>query len=509
MASKYKITDFVVGLKSDDKDLKSGLKEADKSIGEFVAGATKMLGAISIGAGFKSIVQEFVTIGNELKMFSDSTGIAVEDVSKLGLALENFGGDTSNAQATLQGLQDSIRSAVDWGSGPLMDVMGRYGLSLYKSNGQIKNATELYYSLADKMQYLSKAQQIDLARSLGIDEASIRLLQQGRAGIDEVMASLNQDGVITAEDAETARELQMTINSIITSFKSLGRSIARMVLPILQKLSDFFKNIADFVKNNLEIALIGLGVAFSSSVSKMMIPAIKMLGRSLGGLMIKLAPLTAIALLIDDLAVFLSGSGGKSVIGELLGDNGEKVREIISGAFGKISDFFGELFSGIAGVFKKLLVGDFKGAVNEIINMWKTTIIPMLMSVGGAIWDGFKWAIEKIKDGLGKLWGYIKKLFGFGEEEITPQNKSFLGEGASNITKTIADATSGKPISSVAGATNNTSNKAVTINNNNKIEQTFNGNVSANEVKKGTEQAIDKTNNNLVYGLTATANGGL
>lgn len=506
MASKYKITDFVIGLKSDDKDLKNGLKEADKSIGEFVANATKMLGAISIGAGFKSIVSEFVTIGNELKMFADSTGIAVEDVSRLGLALENFGGNTSDAQATLQGLQDSIRSAVDWGTGTLMDVMARYGLSLYNSNGQIKDATELYYSLADKMQYLSKAQQIDLARSLGIDEASIKLLQQGQAGIDELMSSLNQDAIISEEDAKTARELQLTINDIITSFKSLGRSITRIVLPILQKLSDFFKTIANFVKNNLQIVLIGLGVAFSSSISKMIIPAMKLLGKSIGGLTLKLAPLMAIALLIDDLAVFLSNNGGKSVIGELLGDNGDKMREVISSVFGNIKDFFTELFSGITGVFKKLLVGDFKGAIEEIVALWQNIIIPMAMSIGSAIWDGFRWAISKVKDGLGKLWDWIKSLFGFGEEN---QNKpSLLGSQAIDMSNILSNANNGKPISSITNGATNNSNKNININNINNIEQTFNAsNLSSNDVKRGTEQAINNTNNSFANGIMATAGG--
>ena len=390
---------FVIGLGADNKQLVKGLGEADKSISDFVSRAKGILAGLGVGAGFAKLVTDFADIGDRLKQFSDSTGIAVEDVSRLGLALEKFGGDTNEAAATLENLQDSIRQAKDWGQGPLMDVMRRYGVDLRNGNKQIKTATELYYDLADIMQGMSKDRQRDLAQSLGLDEASIKFLQQGRKGVDEMLSSVSDMAVMTEADAAASREWKKTLTDLRQSLVGFGRQIARAVMPVIQKFTDWAKKITTYFNENRQV-IDHVANVIKNNLGPAFAIAAAMIGKSMAGLMIKLAPLTAIALLIDDIAVFMSNSGGKSVIGTLLGDKGDAVRETIA-----------KIFGSIGGILSKVLTGDFKGAFEEVKALWNEILVPLAKDLGSWVWQGFANTFPRLAELFKGLWQDVCSLF--------------------------------------------------------------------------------------------------
>lgn len=390
---------FVIGLGTDNKQLVKGLGEADKSISDFVSKAKGILAGLGVGAGFAKLVTDFADIGDRLKQFSDSTGIAVEDVSRLGLALEKFGGDTNEAASTLENLQDSIRQAKDWGQGPLMDVMRRYGVDLHNGNKQVKTATELYYDLADIMQGMSKDRQRDLAQSLGLDEASIKFLQQGRKGVDEMLSSVSDMAVMTEADAAASREWKKTLTDLKQSLVGFGRQIARAVMPVIQKFTDWAKKITTYFNENRQV-IDHVANVIKNNLGPAFAIAAAMIGKSMAGLMIKLAPLTAIALLIDDIAVFMSNSGGKSVIGTLLGDKGDAVRETIA-----------KIFGSIGGILSKILTGDFKGAFEEVKKLWIEILVPLAKDLGSWVWKGFSNTFPRLAELFKGLWQDVCSLF--------------------------------------------------------------------------------------------------
>lgn len=372
MASQV-LKKFVIGIGENHTELVNGLGQADKAISSFVSKAKGALGGLGLGAGLFGIVKSFADFGNDLAMFSASTGIAVEDVSRLGGALEYFGGNADTAKSALEGLQDAAREASDWGTGPLHEAAKKYGFMFNDSNGQVKDATVLYEDLADVFGRLTKSQQMDLASSLGLDRSSVLLLQQGKTAVRELMEEQAGLAGITAEDARMSREWMMTITRLKQTFVSLGRELARALLPVVQKITKFMADLAKKFKDNRQLIERVAQVIKNNLVPAFAFAALG-IGRALLPLMGYLAPLVAIALLIDDIAVFMADNGGKSVLGELLGDKGDGVRKKLK-----------ELFSGLQGILGDVLVGDFKGAFKKIKKLWLETVLPLALDLGSEL----------------------------------------------------------------------------------------------------------------------------
>ena len=103
MALGDTLKNYVVGVGVKDNNFTAGLKNMGGQLQGFVSKMGIMLGAGSLGMAFK----KFVDAGTDISNFSSLTGIAEQDISALGGALEHFGGNIDSAKSSLQALQDS------------------------------------------------------------------------------------------------------------------------------------------------------------------------------------------------------------------------------------------------------------------------------------------------------------------------------------------------------------------------------------------------------------------
>lgn len=361
MASET-LKNIVVKLGANSKELLSELARADVAVSSFVSKAKSAFAGLDFGTGFAQYVKSFADLGNDLAMFSASTGIAVEDVSRLGGVLEYFGGNIDTAKSALSGLQKAAMEA-SLGTGPLIDISREYGLELKGENGQVKDAVSLYEDLADVYGDLTNAQKADLVSRLGLDSSSVLVLQKGKTALRGMMEEQSKLAGITAQDAAGSREWINSITRLQQTFASLGGDIASKLIPVINDVTKFVTDltekfranrelvdkVADVIKNNLVTAF-----AFAAaSIGKAMLPLMRSLG-----------PLTVLALLVNDISKFMQGEN--SVLGDLFGEKGDAVREK-----------FKNLVGGFGGILSSLLTGDFDGALKQFGVMWNESIMPL------------------------------------------------------------------------------------------------------------------------------------
>lgn len=369
MASET-LKSIVVKLGANSKELLSELARADVAVSSFVSKAKGAFAGLDFGTGFAKYVKSFADLGNDLAMFSASTGIAVEDVSRLGGVLEYFGGNIDTAKSALSGLQKASQEA-SLGTGPLIDISREYGLELKDENGQVKDAVTLYEDLADVYGDLTNAQKADLASRLGFDSSSVLVLQQGKIALRGMMEEQSKLAGITAQDAAGSREWINSITRLQQTFASLGGDIASKLIPVINDVTKFVTDltekfranrelvdkVAEVIKNNLVTAF-----AFAAaSIGKAMLPLMRSLG-----------PLTVLALLVNDISKFMQGEN--SVLGDLFGDKGDAVREK-----------FKNLVGGFGGILGDILVGDFKGAFKKIKKLWLESVLPLALDLGSEL----------------------------------------------------------------------------------------------------------------------------
>ena len=392
MALGDTLKNYIVGVGVKDNNFTAGLKKMGSSLKDLMGQFGLLAGAAGIGMALKN----FTDMGMSISNFSNMTGIAIEDISTLGAALERFGGDSESAKNSLQALQQGLSQA-EWGQGNLLQTSAMYGVNIFNDDGSIKNAQQLLMGLADDFQHLTKAQQFTLGQQLGLDESTIQLLQQGKENIDSILSEVSSQGVIDARQAAEAKKFALEINKLKRNLATLGRSLATSVMPVLQELTKILTKIVDFLKQfDAATYAIGAGIVALGwtikNFGKFMEVFTKNFWKANLPLMALIAGLTLLFLIIEDIYGYFNGK--ESVFGDMI--NSEQFQNMIKwlkdmkdnvfGWISSIGDFFGNIFDKAKYIFSNLgtmIKASIINTLNDIIALGKD--IPFLGELVGKV----------------------------------------------------------------------------------------------------------------------------
>ena len=298
---------------------------------------TKTLAKLTIVATTVKKSLEFYEQGEQLDFLANKAGVAVEKLQMLGNAAKRYGGTTEGIAGTLENLRNQYQSLrMGEGGGGLEQAAFKYGV------GISSDPEKMLENVAKRMETMrSDAAKWDLANTLGIDEATTRLLMQGQKAYNEELKKAAKYKLYTKEDIERMREYRQLSLDIRMSLDGIVGAIARMLLPAITAVSKVIKTISEWIAEHEGlIKIIGLVITLSTAfaalyfmpklilwISKgfsgLLIPAltktafsIKFLGKtfsaSFGGIIFLL---TLLITLIEDFYVFMQG--GESLIGEI------------------------------------------------------------------------------------------------------------------------------------------------------------------------------------------------
>ena len=469
MALGDTLKNYTVGVGIKDNNFTAGLKNMGGQLKGFVSQMGIMLGAGSLGMAFK----KFIDTGTDISNFSSLTGIAEQDITALGGALEQFGGNVDSAKSSLQALQQGLSQA-EWGQGQLLETAALYGVELYNQDGSLKNAQQLLMGLADDFQHLTKAQQFTLGSQLGLDESTILLLQQGKTNIKALLEEQQKMGVMNAGQALEAKKFSIEWTKLKQSLGSLGRSIAVDIMP---PVIDFVKQLGkavDWVRSldtytiMLAASFGVVGYAIKNLQSIMTIFSKSFLKANLP-LLALITGLTILFLLVEDIVGYFNGK--ESLFGKFL--ENERVKKVIAdiqNAFAWVKDLinnfsFEKLFDGLLSFAKGL-----KDAFGDAL-VWVWETLKAIGSNIGAIIinpviDGINNILAKLPKGLTDFLGFengfqlpkyeMKELPNYFEvidrratERANAQNNSTINQ---NNTVNVTVASSGDSLQDITKA---------------------------------------------------------
>ena len=425
------------GYKTDTK----GLDKAKKGLSDFKGMALKVGAAVGaiLGGGF--LLNKIADTADTTLKFADSIGVAIEMVDALGFAVQRQGGTVQGLRSSLEKINKTI-GEVQRGQGLAKVAFEDYGLTVVKTNGQIKTADELFLELNKTFATLSKAQQFDLAKKMGIDTGTIKLLQTAPEAVHDLITEAHSLGVLTRKDAEAAAEFNDGLTNISQALNKIKYAVGGV---LFKPLSKFFKLIArgtSFIRKHSRFIKILIGV-----IAALIAPLIALKVAAAAAWLATFAPIIgivaaiallvgAIALVVEDFVAFFQGHD--SLIGDaiakwpILGDVIFAVRDAVIWLFD----------STIAG-FKTWWT-------------WLGKIGQGFTDLGVIIWESIKApidaGIQKIKDLLNVVknaTGKIKSFFGF--------------DGNANVNLVPAQASQGAV--SRHKITTNTSSNNITVKN--------------------------------------------
>jgi hypothetical protein len=302
---------FYILFKSDTSDIKKGsdealkttkklnesLKETDEtseklgvkffSIVESIAGLLTGFASLhAVISGFKNTVDYDIDLGKT----SRALGVNVEQLDAWDYAVRQAGG-------TAEGFQNSLKNLAEH----------------FNTNPSV--ALKFLPQLADVFSKISRFSAFKLGKSLGLDEATILLLQQGRREVEAVLKQQRELGVVSKEDIEITTKYNKSLMNLEHGFRTLYNMLINSSLPGFTKFFDILTKGLGYLTIHKDLvigAIIGIAAAAVSAAFAFNIvsfPIIRLI--SLVTVLIGL-----FALLWEDNAVRLRG--GKSLIGEYL-----------------------------------------------------------------------------------------------------------------------------------------------------------------------------------------------
>lgn len=323
----------------------------------------------------------------------EETGMAAEEIERLGFLATAAGGNVEGMNGTLRNLTSLIGDAALNGN----DTLARLGINVRNANGELRKADDILMDVQRRFSQmnLSRAEQLNFASALGIDSSLIKFLNLSTAEYREFNKQAENALALTDEQVDSVDKYNRSMGLLQLSLNGVKNQIAVGFAPQLTALSEWFtKLLADnrewiikgiaktgeflFALSGMITRLIPVIAAFAAIMVVAKVASLgfgAVLGAIFSPVILITALIVGVILVIDDLIVAFQGgqSAIRSFIQEWFGiDITPILQEMVAMVlwavdeiieiFTPLAEFFGNIFGAIG----KVLVGDFTGALDEV-----------------------------------------------------------------------------------------------------------------------------------------------
>ena len=224
------------------KDIGNAAKQMAASINHVRTEVLALFTAFTAGRGIKQMVSEITDGDAATGRLARSVGMATGELAVLQEAAKRVGGTAEGVGASIAGLSAKFTEFRETGQGgeSWVPVLQRMGVALVDDTGKMKSFTRLFSDLAGWSENKSPQQSGYWLSQLGLDPGTIRLVQEGRAGMQRSLAEARSLGVASDKDAANAQELLANIANVRQAIDDVVRVVLREFGPAInQALAQF------------------------------------------------------------------------------------------------------------------------------------------------------------------------------------------------------------------------------------------------------------------------------
>ncbi|HCA7860768.1 TPA: phage tail tape measure protein [Escherichia coli] len=412
-------------------------------------GAAIQGSAGAMAAWFTSIIDGL----DPLVQFHRETGLSVEGLQELGRVAELNGSSMEAVTSSIGEMTMRIGEFISTGEGEMADIGKRLGLQFKDASGNVKDATQTFIELSDKMRSMSQAEKFSVLDKMGIDRSMVQMLSLSREELDKSLKQARDWGVVTTEQADAAAEFNNSLKDLRMGYSSVSTQLALSFLPMLKEVIDgmreWLHTNSDLIKNGLHhlgeiifsvagmirrlLPLIGLATAGFVIWKIAAIGLRTVLSTIFSPVLLITAAIVGILLVIDDLVVAMQG--GQSVIADFFKDNWGidivpgllAIKDTVMVVVDYIVDVFKQGIENIKLLFSalsKLVTGDFQGAWDDVVKSFTDSVallrkpfdefMQWVMGLFANLGETIK---NTISNAASNAWNATKSFLGFGEDE--------------------------------------------------------------------------------------------
>lgn len=245
---------LVVRLEAQSAQLLTELEKANRKIDRFAAQTTKTLqkwsGGLLAAFSARAMIQfgaRVLKTQDDLAKLSQSAGVSVETLSRMGFAAEQSGTDLKTLETSLARLSKTAVTAIEGGN-EAAEAFEALGIEAENADGKLKATDQLLLEIADSFsKHADGAAKSAIAQALfgRSGAALIPFLNQGAEGIEKLAKQADRLGITIGTDAAKAAE------RFNDSLSTLGAITRGVVGRALQELTPIM---AKFIEDQTEAA---------------------------------------------------------------------------------------------------------------------------------------------------------------------------------------------------------------------------------------------------------------
>jgi len=193
----------------------------------------ELLGLFAIftaGRGLRSFIADTVSAEASTGRLAASLTLSTETLSEWEGAAQRVGGSAQATAGSLQNLTNSYEELLTTGQSSIVPALRFLGIT---NADQLKDLPTLLLSVANAFKAMDPRLAMTIGQQMGLDPGTIRLLEQGREGVELLLEQQHRLGNTTQEDAEAGIALQRAWLDLTQSSGTLGRRILTDLTPAL------------------------------------------------------------------------------------------------------------------------------------------------------------------------------------------------------------------------------------------------------------------------------------
>ena len=193
---------------------------------ERLAGPMLTITSLASLGGIVELSRKWAEAGNQVARTSAALNTPVPRLSALRGAARLAGVSAEAMDASLKGLGDTMATA-KYKGGPIVPLLNELRIGFQGVGGQARTGADALGDVADAVaRYKDPHAQLHILQQLGISEDLLPLLQKGRKGLEEYLATAQRSGgVMTAEMAENASKMNKSWAELGLAIEGVGNRI--------------------------------------------------------------------------------------------------------------------------------------------------------------------------------------------------------------------------------------------------------------------------------------------
>lgn len=210
-------------------EYKKSLESVEKTLATVAGVATAAAGLI--GWAVHKAAQSM----GEIWDFAELNELSARSVQALIKVGEENDVTMEGMKSTIQGLNKVIgEAALGIGRGAM--TFEKLGLSAKKADGSVKGVDDMLGEVADKMQGMSRQEQLALGMKLGIDPQFVKTLAQGSENLAKLREEAELFNPFKEEDYELADKVDKLFIKASKSVGVFGKQVAVSLFPVIKQM---------------------------------------------------------------------------------------------------------------------------------------------------------------------------------------------------------------------------------------------------------------------------------